>query len=141
MLKTLHLAVYLLVSSVCLARTQDCSLMVDPTAALFNLVRGPVHTSADLKRVIAAWENDANYVQAVGQLVADGADINARNERGLTPLHVASSSNNMPLIRALLRHRARVVMATADLRWTYTLPTDVTIRQFLYDRHLWESRR
>ena len=45
-------------------------------------------------------------LRAVAQLVAAGADVNARDERQATPLHYALSLGRRPLAEWLLQHGA-----------------------------------
>ena len=46
--------------------------------------------------------NQQNPPAAVAALLAAGADVNARNRSGLTPLHLAASSNENPAVIGLL---------------------------------------
>ena len=54
----------------------------------------PLHEAADY--------NQQNPPAAVAALLAAGADVNARNRSGLTPLHLAASSNENPAVIGLL---------------------------------------
>ena len=41
-------------------------------------------------------------------LIEDGADVNATDQFGLTPLMIAASRNDLEIIKELLRHDARL---------------------------------
>lgn len=59
----------------------------------------------DMPLHIAASSGDC---EAIGLLVAAGADINARGEHGFTPLHCAAEQDNEPAVRLLLELGASI---------------------------------
>ena len=61
-----------------------------------------VERQSELIRAVA--ESDAESVRA---LVADGADLNAADENGLTPLQVATSCGNREMVNLLLEMGAK----------------------------------
>ena len=42
------------------------------------------------------------------QALKDGADVNARDEKGNTPLHIAARSGDVEVVKMLLAHRANI---------------------------------
>ncbi len=62
------------------------------------------------------WESNTllhNAVQRDQEQMTDlllkrGADVNARTSDGLRPLHMAAQNGNVPIIRMLISHRARI---------------------------------
>lgn len=87
-------------------------------ALLFSLtVTAARAQPADLNAqiVIAAQNGD---VSAVERLLAKGADVNAVNEWGVTPLISAADRANLPLVKLLLVHGANV--NAKDLRYGKT---------------------
>lgn len=50
----------------------------------------------------------AGNIQAAQDLIAQGANINARNEEGWTPLMLAALYNRKNMIELLLKHRANI---------------------------------
>ena len=51
---------------------------------------------------------EAGDVQQIQALLAQGADVNARNPHGWTPLHVAAAGGDPTVVEVLLRHGADV---------------------------------
>ncbi len=50
----------------------------------------------------------AGVADAVREILASGADVNARDPEGYTPLHAAVSGNHVEVVRLLLAHGADV---------------------------------
>jgi ankyrin repeat protein len=59
----------------------------------------------------------AKTAAVVDQLAEAGATINARDQEGRTPLHLAAGRGLAPVVAALLRHGARVDAATTPGGW------------------------
>ena len=55
-------------------------------------------------------ENDLDIARA---LISAGANVNARNERGETPLHLATQENNLPLLKLLIGYGANPTLVDA----------------------------
>lgn len=51
---------------------------------------------------------EAGDVMQMQALLAQGADVNARNPHGWTPLHVATAGGDLAVVELLLQHRADV---------------------------------
>ncbi|KDO18773.1 hypothetical protein SPRG_15563 [Saprolegnia parasitica CBS 223.65] len=61
----------------------------------------------------------ANDVPRIGAALADGADVNARNEADATPLDVACGEDRLDVVTCLLaHHRIDVTKASPTLWWT-----------------------
>lgn len=73
----------------------------------------------ELKPYAHALENAAikGHVRAIEGLIQGGADVNHKDERGLTALHVAAVFGQVEAIRTLVRAKADVNVQTPD-RWT-----------------------
>ena len=56
-------------------------------------------------------------VSAMRELLAAGASVQARNDRGLTPLHIAAAGGDVAVVEALLQHGAEV-NATSNIGTT-----------------------
>lgn len=54
------------------------------------------------------WQNNPNYAELLDILIEAGADVNAADEYGNTPLMTAVSSGNIPVIKKLLSKGALV---------------------------------
>jgi ankyrin repeat protein len=48
----------------------------------------------------------------VEYLVDHGADVNAKNENGETPLHYAASNGHLPIVQYLVQHGANMNIGT-----------------------------
>jgi len=70
--------------------------------------------SADLMFLMAVKERD---VQLAGRLLKRGININARNQYGLTPLHVAVTNDDKAMIEFLLKNGADIDAPDQD-GWT-----------------------
>jgi len=70
--------------------------------------------SADLMFLMAVKERD---VQLAGRLLKRGININARNQYGLTPLHVAVTNDDKAMIEFLLKNGAHIDAPDQD-GWT-----------------------
>lgn len=82
-----------------------------------NIKYGPnkrtmLHELADVVGYVApegAWEAQCNkLVEAAEVLIASGADVNARDVSGNTPLHTAASTNNILMIKMLASRGAEL---------------------------------
>jgi len=63
-------------------------------------------------------------VSIVRALLEAGADVNAPQEKGFTPLHEAASTGNLELLRILLAHGAKRDLPTEDGRTALDLARD-----------------
>lgn len=55
-----------------------------------------------------------NHVEIAGDLLAHGADVNATQEGGFTPLHAAAQNGNPEMTRLFLKHGANKAAKTDD---------------------------
>lgn len=67
----------------------------------------------DYTTVLQYAARDLN-VEAVRMLIANGADVNARNKKGLTPLHVAVMKGALDVVVELLQNGANVDAQDSD---------------------------
>jgi len=75
-----------------------------------------VATQALKKRRAARFNQGTSSVDVGRRLIKGGADVNARNSKGVTPLMIAAANNNPPLIGLLLQAGADPDLATPDGR-------------------------
>lgn len=91
----------------------DCLLLLlkagaDPNLAAANAARGaPLHAAC-------AGADQQQRLAAARLLLEHGAQANARQQRGFTPLHAAADSGDLDLIRLLLEHGADPGLADDD---------------------------
>ncbi|RDW93626.1 ankyrin repeat domain-containing protein [Aspergillus mulundensis] len=70
---------------------------------------GITHTALDASPLISAVEQ--GYTRLSEVLIANGADVNARNACGRTPLYIAVERDNVPMVRTLLDNGADTELA------------------------------
>ena len=86
----------------------------DLTPVLDAALHGKLESLQILQSAGAAFTNDLVYASALGQLdivkerLKGGADVNARNESGRTPLAAAAANGHLAVVNVLLEHGANV---------------------------------
>src|SRR2546429_7475974 len=71
-------------------------------------IRRCQHQAAQRAGQMLLQATEAGDVGQMEALLAQGADVNARNAHGWTPLHVAAAGGDPTVVALLLRHRADV---------------------------------
>eukprot|EP01063_Lacrimia_lanifica_P024743 TRINITY_DN3259_c0_g1_i1.p1 TRINITY_DN3259_c0_g1~~TRINITY_DN3259_c0_g1_i1.p1 ORF type:complete len:540 (+),score=155.24 TRINITY_DN3259_c0_g1_i1:69-1688(+) len=90
-------------------RVEVIHLLLDRHASVNALVEGDEWEEATTPLHMAAANG---HQEAMGVLLRRGAAADAADSTGLTPLHYASSRNDLPTIRTLLEHDANVNVPT-----------------------------
>jgi ankyrin repeat protein len=72
--------------------------------------------TVDRALISAAWES--NLLAEVDRLLSVGADVNAKDTSGFTPLHVASSEGYVQVCQALREHGADIGAKDIINGWT-----------------------
>lgn len=70
---------------------------VDPNTLLFETIKNKTATP-----------------ESVGALIRLGANVNARDDRGNTPLILATWMGNLPVVQTLIRNRANTALRNLD---------------------------
>src|SRR5437016_3590998 len=65
------------------------------------------------KLIAAVQQGD---IELVKQAIAEGADINERDQQGWSPLHWSAGGGNVEIIRCLLDHHSDVALVARDNR-------------------------
>ena len=90
------------------------------------VVGGKIFQRAALRKMLAQVQAHAAIHQAVADgeiervklLISEGADVNAKDENGLTPLHHAGREGHKEIVELLLTHGADVNIGGADYNRT-----------------------
>lgn len=69
-------------------------------------------------------------------LIANGADLDARDIEGWTPLHAASACGNLSMINLLLSSGANIVALNHDDKMPVDVAADSDIRYFVQQKML-----
>jgi ankyrin repeat protein len=77
-------------------------------AVLVMAVRRRQRQAAQVAGQALLQATETGDVEQMEMLLAQGADVNARNAHGWTPLHVAAAGGDPTVVALLLRHRADV---------------------------------
>lgn len=77
-----------------------------------------------------------NTVELAEVLVDHGADLNARDIEGWTPLHAASATGNVTMINLLLDNGASLVTINHDDKMPIDVACDSDIKYILQQRML-----
>jgi len=75
------------------------------TCLLFSLAMFFQVQAADINKQLFKAIKKGN-LEEVKQLINAGADVNALNQKGFSPLHIAVASNNVPIMEKLVEHGA-----------------------------------
>ncbi|MHC4538179.1 MAG: ankyrin repeat domain-containing protein [Planctomycetota bacterium] len=95
------------------------------------VVGGKIFQRAALQKMLAKVEAQVEVehlhqaavkgeIERVKVLVSEGADVNVRNDEGLTPLHCAAREGHKEIVELLLAHGADVNIGGADYNRTAT---------------------
>lgn len=115
------------VQSVAIGSDADIALIEATRQGNLDQVKSLLQQSADVNAVEAdgttalAWavyNNDVNMVDLLLGSGADGADANAANDYGVTPLHLACTNQNAAIVSKLLKSGADPNLA----KWTGETP-------------------
>lgn len=97
-----------IIAAVKAGNTDQVQTLLQAKPDLLQEAKGPDGESLILVAVAAGQKEIAAY------LLAQGADINATQTGGYTPLHIAAKNGNEEMIQFLLEHMADINAVTDD---------------------------
>ena len=77
-----------------------------------------------------------NKINSVGTLIQNGANINARDRNGNTPLHFAAERNNLEVVNILLQNGANINASNNKWLFARDLTNNYNIRKLLEEHNI-----